>query len=166
MTKLKPLPPLPRPTTYSIRLGEAERALLARVLEAKGWTATHFIRQATLEKAAHVDNKGRFTKFDFDGLARRLAKRLCEPEILLGDSEHPEFPPSPFKGWREEGDLLPTTYATTEPPPLNGSDVDELRKAVRLGGSEFLQLVLDECDRLMVRHRSDLPDAVDPSQFS
>lgn len=154
-------------TTYSIRLGELERALLTRALKVKGWTATHFIRQATLEKAAHVDNTSQFTEFDFDRLARRLATQLCEPKPMFGDDHPDNSGLVDITGLREAiPDLPPDLYATTEPPPLTTSDVERLREAVRLGGAEFLRRVLDECDRLVVHQRRDLPPPIDPAQFA
>jgi len=153
-------------TTYSIRLAEPERELLSRALKAKGWTATHFIRQAALEKAAHIDNTSQFTEFDFDRLARRLAKQLCEAEPRFGNDESPESGLSDINALREAIPDLTGLYATTEPPPLTTSDVERLREAVQLGGAEFLRRVLDECDRLVVHQRRDLPPPIDPAQFA
>ena len=152
-------------TTYSIRLGENERALLTKALKAKGWTETHFIRQATLEKAAHVDNTSQFIQFDFDRLARRLAKQLCEPEPKFGDERDPDYGLADVDVLRARLDF-PGLYMTTEPPPLTTNDVEQLRQAVHLGGAEFLRRVLDECDRLFVHQRRDLPPAIDPAQFT
>jgi len=152
-------------TTYSIRLAEPERELLSRALKAKGWTATHFIRQAALEKAAHIDNTSQFTEFDFDRLARRLAKQLCEPETRFGDYNDAEGGLSDIKLLRENPGL-DGLYATTEPPPLTNGDVEQLRKAIHLGGAEFLRRVVDECDRLVVHQRRDLPPPIDPTQFA
>lgn len=157
-------PPAPSLTTYSIRLDEAERALLTKALAVKGWTPTRFIRQATLEKAAQIDNTSRFTTFDFDDLARRLAKQLCEVEVLVGTEEYPEEGPSSFERLKAEIRELERSYATTNPPPFTPDDVDRLRHAVKLGGSEFLRRVLEECDRL-VRRVDELPSPVDPTQF-
>jgi uncharacterized protein (DUF1778 family) len=150
----------PTLTTYSIRLSESERAHLARALEVKGWTATHFIRQATLEKAAHVANTSRFTTFDFDHLARWLAKLMCEPPIKIRDPLHPE---AELRDVDASAYDQPDPYPTTE--PLTRTDIEEVRKAVRLGGTEFLKNVLDECDRLVMHQRVDLPSPVDPAKL-
>jgi uncharacterized protein (DUF1778 family) len=152
-------------TTYSIRLGEPERALLTRALKTRGWTATHFIRQATLEKAAHIDNTSQFTEFDFDRLARRLAKQLCEPEPKYGWDD-PESVLSDISNLQEAVPAMPGLYGTTEPPPLTTTDVERLRQAVHFGGAEFLRRILDECDRLVVHQRHDLPPPIDPAQFA
>lgn len=156
-------------TTYSIRLSESERALLTRVLEARGWTAAHFIRQATLEKAAHIDNTSHFIdKVDFDSWARRLAKQLCEPAVMVGDDESPESGLSHFDDWVNEvaHGYSGHVWGTTEPRPLATSDVAQFREAVYYGGVEFLRRVLDECDRLVVHKRSDLlPPPVDPAKL-
>lgn len=154
----------PALTTYSIRLDQSERELLTKALSVKGWTPTHFIRQATLEKAAQVDNTSKFTTFDFDLFARRLAKQLCQAEARFGSYEDPESGLCSFEQLKDAIPQLEHSYDTTEPPPLKAGDVDTLRMAVKLGGSEFLRRVLEECDRI-VKPPNELPSPIDPAQF-
>jgi hypothetical protein len=156
----------PALTTYSIRLEAAERALLTKALSVKGWKPTHFIRQATLEKAAQVDNTSRFTTFDFDVLARRLAKQLCQVAVLFWN-ESDEGPAGPYslEEMKREIPDLERSYETTDPPPLGKVEVDRLRDAVKLGGTEFLRRVLEECDRI-VKSPNELPSPIDPAQFT
>jgi len=154
----------PALTTYSIRLDQGERELLSKALSVKGWTPTHFIRQATLEKAAQVDNTSKFTTFDFDLFARRLAKQLCQAEARFGNDEYPESALCSLDQLKSEIRELEHVYETTDPPPLKAADVETLRMAVKLGGSEFLRRVLEECDRI-VKAPNELPSPIDPAQF-
>lgn len=151
-------------TTYCIRLNGAEKALLERALSRKGWTPTHFVRQATLEKAAHVENVSTPNTFDFDGLVRRLAKQLCEPAVWIGDNYDPEtqVPAEEFFASNSRGG---EPYAFTEPRPLTLKDVEVIRTARRLGGTEFLGQLLQECERLVAYQRTDLPPPIDPERL-
>ena len=47
---------------------------------------------------------------------------------------------------------------------LKAAEVETLRMAVKLGGSEFLRRVLEECDRI-VKSPNELPSPIDPAQF-
>lgn len=170
---LPPLPRLPRKprarqrssadeestasvTTYSIRLTERDRRILEEALEVTGWTPTHFITRATLERAAHLANTRKPKNLDFDKLARRLALQLCDPEIggrdivtdavvdLSGDS----FDRISF-------------FTNTS---LAEHDVTELARASNFGGAEFLAKIIDECRRLVV-NRATLPEPIDPTNL-
>ena len=145
-------------TTYSIRLTEPERLLLEKALKTTGWTATHFITRATLERAAHVENVRGVTSFDFDDLARSLAKQLCKPgcDVL---HEGPADVRERLDEFLDRTGLADSWE--TDPPPLTNKAVEHLRQALRLGGSEFLKKVVDECDLLVPRDR---PEPIDPEQ--
>lgn len=154
-------------TTYCIRLTPRERGLLLKAIGRLGWTPTRFVRQATLEKAAHVENTSTPKNFDFDRLARRLAAQLCEPVVKIGSNEYPD------EGLTDLGSFLATSSGqsvedlvwTTEPSPLTLKDVEQVRKAGHLGGAEFLGKVLDECERLVSHQRTDLPPPIDPNDL-
>ncbi len=153
----------PSYTTYSIRLIDRDRASLEEALARKGWTATHFIREATIEKAAHIRNTSAPTSFDFDKLARRLALQLCDPKVLVGVASDPEGGLTSFDAFASSlPQLSADLFSTTDPAPLKLADVEEVRRAGRFGGTEFLLRLLDECDRLLVHQRTDLPAPVDP----
>jgi hypothetical protein len=132
-----------------------------------GWTPTHFVRQATLEKAAHVENTSTPTSFDFDRLARRLATQLCEPAVMIGHDSEPESGLASLDAFLDSlpNDFAKGFFSRFDPSPLKLSDVELIRKAGRLGGAEFLNKLLDECERLVAHQRTDLPPPVDPSQL-
>ena len=158
---------LPDLTTYSIRLNGGERELLTNALSAKGWTPTHFIRQATLEKAAQVDNTSKFTKFDFESLARRLARQLCQVQAQYWQKSEPAADasgPYSFEEMQERIPDLEATHETIDPPRFAKAEVETLRDAIKLGGTEFLRRVLEECDRI-VKSPDELPSPIDPAQF-
>ena len=150
-------------TTYSIRLDDAQRALLAKGLAAKGWNPTHFIRQAALEKAAHIDNTSKLTSFDFDAMARRVAQQLCDVEVRFRSYNDPDSEPFSFDALKDGADLE-QCYPTTYPLSLEAEEVQILRQAIKLGGLEFLRKVVEECDRI-VRNENELPAPIDPAQF-
>ncbi len=152
-------------TTYCIRLNGAEKALLERALSRKGWTPTHFVRQATLEKAAHVENVSTPNTLDFDGLVRRLAKQLCKPEVMVADKSHPVAEAMSADRFFSEYSSIPNVCAFTEPSPLALKDVEAVRTAGRLGGAEFLNKLLQECERLVAHQRTDLPPPIDPDRL-
>ena len=79
--------------TFSVRLTEAQRRLLADAAELKGWSPTQLIRTAALEKAAHVVNTSRPTKIDFRRLASLVAEQLFKERTYtrLDDPESEEI---------------------------------------------------------------------------
>src|SRR5438045_5669127 len=69
-------------STLSVRFTDEQRDLLVRAAELRGWTPTALIRTAALERAAHIVNTSRVTKFDFKGLASELAERLFQNRTI------------------------------------------------------------------------------------
>ncbi len=130
-------------TTFSIRLGARETALLREAMEQKGWTAANFIRRATLDRAAHIMNTSRHTEIDFEGWARRLAAQLCVPEVIMTcDDDLERTPMGPPLLINE----VPYSFETRN--QLEVEDVARLREAIHRGGAELLTRMLAECDRL------------------
>lgn len=152
-----------KPTSYSIRLTEAERQLVFQAAEAKGWTPTSLIKQATLERAAGIVNLSKASRFDFETLAREVAKLLSAPDILHCDESSPlATAKSSVNSNLEVGE-----YYTTDPPPFENGRLSLLRQAARLGGTEFFDRVLAECSRLGFHNLSEqLPDPIDPTKLS
>jgi hypothetical protein len=85
--------------------------------------------------------------------------------VRFGNNEYPESGTSSLEELKEGIRELEHAYSTTDPPPLQAADVEILRKAVNLGGSEFLRKVLEECDRI-VKSPGELPAPIDPAQFA
>jgi uncharacterized protein (DUF1778 family) len=160
MAKRRPQKPAeeePTLTTYSIRLDERDAALLRRALDLKGWSATHFIRKAAIERAVHVINTTAATDLDFTGMARRIAKQICEPEVMFGMRENPE---EGYSKAAEYQAFSPYDFGTDD--ALKPDELPLFKEVARKGGSEFLAQVLAECDRLRPGRR--VP-TIDPEDF-
>lgn len=139
--------------TFSTRLTDKQKEWVEKAAEIKNWTPANLIRVAAIEKAAHILNISTRTRFNFRGLASKIAKQLVSPETWMTDHEdqrveigHPAF----------EGDLYPESSC------LYHGDVQKFKEAVEIGGLEFLGLILEACEDLTVEQRSDLPDPIKP----
>lgn len=144
-------------TTFSIRLTDEQRDLLVQAAELRGWTPTSLVRTATLEKAAHILNTSRPTKFNIRALASLIADQLFKPRAVYQETDH--------GAWIELDTAPPFTGnppVRVEPSQLTRETLEELDRAARFGGGEFLNLTLEFCRALTVSERSDLPDPVDP----
>ena len=163
--RTKPADPKVGFTTYCIRLTQSEKELFEKALATTGSIPTRFIRNATLERAAHIENTSTPTSFPFDRLARRLAEQLCEPRILVGNESDVPIPIDRFFEQFAQELVSPGTYALTDPPSLGFDDISRLRDAVRLGGAEFLSKIVDYCDQLQGDQRPNLPPPIDPANL-
>ncbi|MBV9548061.1 MAG: DUF1778 domain-containing protein [Alphaproteobacteria bacterium] len=144
-------------STLSIRVTEKDRELLAQAAELRGWTPTALIRTAALERAAHILNTSRATKFDFKVLASQIAARLFQGHRIKHQISHDE--------WNSLEGLAPEDCSLdVDVPPLEIDTLRKLRDAARLGGAEFLAAVVDFAESLTAQHRWDLPDPVDPTK--
>lgn len=129
--------------TFSTRLTEDQRDRVVEAAGVRGWSPSNLIRVAALEKAAHILNTSRQTRFDFKGLAHKIATQLMKPYVHWGtDPEDPEEEP----------------YAES----LSQPELNELKHAARLGGAELLNLVIDACESMTAPDRKDLPEPIDP----
>ncbi len=142
----------------STRVNHAEKKLIDEAASLRGWSTSKLVRVAVLEKAQHILNTTKPNKFDMLGKARWLAKQLVEPECrvkvyLPGQSE-----PIAYEDLDE-----PTCIedVAVEPSGLRFRDIATLRRALALGGSEFLALVIAECEALTLKERTDLDDPVE-----
>jgi len=139
----------PKEVAFSVRLTTEEHELLKKAAALRGWTPTNLIRTATLERAAHILNTSRVTTFNFKELAVRLSDQLFKPREVEVDPEDLEHAPP---------DWIPTATAHGLPVDV----LSELRKANRLGGGEFLALVLEYCEGLTASRRFDVPAPIEP----
>ena len=148
--------------TFSIRLTSSERELLANAAKFKGWTTTSLIKQAAIERAAHIVNLATPRSFEFESLARRLARHLCDPDIKVTHHDFPELPPVKITDLvvEENGATLGENHHVFCDGLVRPA---QLRDATRLGGVEFVTRVLDECERLSANSTT-LPAPIDPAK--
>jgi uncharacterized protein (DUF1778 family) len=143
-------------STLSVRFTDEQRDLLVRAAALKGWTPTALIRTAALERAAHMVNTARVTKFDFKGLASELAERLFQTRTVEYHLTQEDYEAMSH----EQG---PSSFdVAVRPLPLE--TLFRLKEAARLGGAEFLRAVVDFAEGLTASQRHDLPDPVDPAK--
>ena len=152
--------------TFSIRLTPEEHERVVRAAGLRGWTPTNFIRTATLERAAHTLNTARVTRFNFRGLASKIADQLFSPRRyflprvpLGGDGPIWWEPVAPYDPDQPDSEAL----VKAEPDPLPTEMIGELREAARLGGSDFLNQIVDFCEGVAASRRADLPEPIDPT---
>lgn len=114
----------------------------------RGWTPTNLIRTATVERATHILNTAQRTSFPFKSVANDIAEKLFKPfDLAFG---------------QDDVDDAYGENPTVQVPGLPVEKLTQLRDAVRLGGAEFLSLILDFCEELTADRRTDLPEPVDP----
>lgn len=165
-----PVPESPKATqwlSYSVRLTDRERALVFEAARIKNWTATSLIKHSAVERAAHIVNTTRPNTFKFADRARVLAKLLSKPEPVVSFAdEHPGSPGSPVgEFFNDFFDSHPEASPTIWPRPADLEQLREIRRAVELGGTEFVMQILVECERLLTEDRPDLPAPIDPANL-
>lgn len=169
--------PAPEPTTqlkevaFSVRLTAEEHELLKQAAAVRGWTATNLIRTAALDRALHILNTSQVTTFNFKGLAVTVANQLFQPRDY-SFAEIPDQFDEPKRVWLSELDPMDpnsardlnlfSVRADLEALPIN--NFAELKKAARLGGGEFLNLILEYCEFLTASKRGDVPDPLEPKK--
>jgi hypothetical protein len=174
----KTTPPVEQPetldketTTFSVRLTDQQSDLIRRAAEIRGWSPTALIRNAALERAAHIFNTSRPNQFDFWGLAQSLAETLFKNRnyrFIVGDSEDPEFERPVDDINKVFAEMGATTLACVEAEPdrLGASALGEISRALRLGGAEFLRMVVERCEAMTASERkSELREPVDPASL-
>jgi len=161
-------------TTLSLRLTPDERRLIEEAAEKKGWKAANFLRVSALERAAHVLNLSRPSSFDFSGAAKRFAEVLIAPRTVTIGSPVGLGAQESLVDLREDTtladvvedqdlDLENLSLQDFRPRPLTPEQVEELQKAMRLGGAEFADELIVECRRLRnVANDPNLPPPIDP----
>ena len=145
-------PPSEATTTLSTRLTAEQKDLIEQAAQLQSWTASNLMRKAAVERSAHIVNTGQPTRFAFGMLAERLASQLCDPELWLDGEEGPEI--IQWELHDSNGDLVNI-------PRLTLHELNRLREALHLGGMEFMDQVVDACQK---RLSSDgLPEPIDPN---
>ena len=155
-------------TTFGVRLTEAEKQLLLQAADLRVWTITSLLKNAALEKAAHIINTSTRRKLDFKGLAQKVAdqvfvERKCrvldrEGQWVSADVMENEGDVSP-----EHGPYFPAVVSPWQAP---ASLLPQLQEAALYGGAEFLNMFLNSCEDITSRTRQDLPDPIDPNKIA
>jgi hypothetical protein len=155
--------------TLSVRLTEAQQELLARAARLRNWTPTHFLRVAALERAAHVINASPDYVSNLAVPAMNVARRLVErPTAYTIDLD--DFQRIPMDVVHDlvgiERDMSPGDNLPVEisPRELSEKEWDDFQRAARLGGAEFLALIVAAA-RLHLSPPGG-PTPIDPDQFS
>lgn len=143
--------------TYSARFDDGQRQLLEQAANLQGQSVAHFIRLASLEKAAHVLNTGAPTRFDFHGVAARLAEQLVRPKAHFF---------GPLREELQEADVESLEDVTVETDSYSSDDLAEIARAIELGGAEFWRMVYAGCISRLAPGSQTLPEPVDPKQFT
>ncbi len=157
----------------SVRFSPEERQLIEKAAKQKSWKTANFLRVSALDRAAQVLNLSSPTSFDFSGAARRYAEALVAPRdvaVFYPDLWH-EVPmgrcgDGPIDLPEKEMKLEDAALGDFRPAPLTADDVDQLQKAMRLGGAEFAVELLAECRRLVSNSgNAGLPPPIDPQNL-
>lgn len=144
-------------STLSVRFTDEQRKLLVEAAGLRGWTATALIRTAALERALHIVNTSRLTKFDFKGLASEIALRLFQQRMTT-------YVPTEDELDSQYGEVPGEISYDVPVPPLPLDMLFKFKKAAELGGKEFLDSVIAIAESLTASQRQDLPDPLDPTK--
>ena len=159
--------------SFSVRLTEKERGLLEDAANKRGWSLTKLLKKAALEKATHILNTSAPNRVDFRGTAEEIARQLFAPRSVqrispqMGDDPIPcDLYPSVEAAIAEM--MLAATYhdavavSPWYPPP---EFLVQIRDAVRYGGTEFLDLIIQASEAITSRNEGNLPDPIDPGSI-
>lgn len=154
--------------SFSIRLSDKQRDLLAKAADAKGWTVTNLIKIAALERAAFIINTASPNRVDFAGIARQVADGVFTPRSARVP-DHGTGDPVDADVVESFADVpdLPAFVYPVEVSPWHkpAAFASELREAARYGGTEFLNLIIDASEAIASRTQPSLPDPIDPTEL-
>jgi uncharacterized protein (DUF1778 family) len=148
--------PPDRTATVTARMPAGQKDLIEKAAAQREWSASNLLRVAGYEKAVHIVNTGQATTFDFRDVARRTADQLCAPRMLYVDEGSgvelaPEgllrAEPSLVEA-RERGLVLEThngDRTCCSPEKISNEDLEAFETAIRLGGLEFVGMLVQEC---------------------
>jgi hypothetical protein len=137
--------------TLGTRLSTEQKDLIERAAQLQSWTSSNLMRKAAVERAAHIVNTGLPSRFAFGVLAERLAIQLCAPELLVERTEGWETIQWPIF---DEGDQVKVVSLALD-------ELYKLQEALHLGGVEFMEQVVDACQRKL--SAVGLPEPIDPN---
>jgi hypothetical protein len=140
--------------TFSTRFTEEQRDRIVEAASLRGWTPSSLMRIAANEKAVHILNISKPTRFDFRDVASRVANQLFAPQIEVYSAEDNEIRIEP---------LLDLDGDEAKAARWQKGDIDALKNATRLGGAEFLSLIIEECVRIASPDSESFPEPIEPS---
>jgi uncharacterized protein (DUF1778 family) len=154
--------------SFSVRLTDKQRDVLARAAEKRGWSLTSLLKNAALEKAVHILNTSAPNKIDFRGTAQEIARQVFTPRsgrrIDHDDDNVPvraDVCESLEEAYKEQIATAIEVAPWQQPPAF----VSAIRDAARYGGTEFLELIIQASEAITARHDHRLPDPIDPSSI-
>lgn len=139
--------------TLTTRLTAEQKELIDQAAQLQSWTPSSLVRKAAVERAAHIINTARPTKFAFGSIAERIAQQLAAPELWLEGREAPTLVDGPV--YEDDEEIVAAR--------LSAREFEQFFDAVYLGGVEFMNQVVDACQRR--RDESALPSPIDPATF-
>ena len=152
--------------TFSTRFTEEQRDRVVAAAEIRGWTPSNLMRVATIEKAAHILNTSRKTKFDIERLVSRVVQQLMAPGATtcgpvdqtdqLSRAQVEELLDDALDAGPEGSGHKAFLNA------LSQDEIDLLKQGARLGGAELLNMIIQACESLATPDRKDLPEPIDP----
>ncbi len=149
--------------SFSVRLTDKERDLLSRAAEKRSWTLTNLLKKAALEKAVHILNTSAPNRVDFRGTAEKIAGQVFTPRsgrtiALNGEIVRAEMVEDIAYAFSEQIHNAVEVSQSEKPPDF----LSQIRDAARYGGTEFLDLIIEESEAITSRHERNLPDPIDP----
>jgi uncharacterized protein (DUF1778 family) len=153
--------------TFSVRLSEAQKDLITKAAELRGWTPTNLLRVAALEKAAYIVNTSTLTKVDFKSLAATVSNQIFAPRLCRVVGQYGEV----VHGFAVESLNRDEPWGADEHPvevspwSMPSSFVEEFKEAARFGGTEFLELILAFSEDIVSRTERILPNPIDPTKL-
>jgi hypothetical protein len=140
-----------RSTSFSTRLTPEQRELIEEAAQLKGWTASKLIRLSSVERAANIVNMRGDQPGPLGQFVTRVGRQLFDTRLDYLD-EH--LKPVPDRKARrqdilvDEGELDGDSEADDDgarsvvPECFSCDDLVLLQSAIRLGGAEFMELVI------------------------
>lgn len=152
--------------SFSVRLTEKQRDLLARAAEKRGWSLSSLLKNAALEKAVHILNTSAPNRIDFRQTAEEIARQLFAPrsgQTLDGNREPVPVYLTSLEWALMEQDFDPIPVEVSPGPPPR-EFLTDVRDAARYGGTEFLDLIVQASEAITTR-QGNLPDPIDPNSI-
>lgn len=154
--------------SFSVRLTKRERDLLRDAAKKRARSLTSLLKNAALDKAVHILNTSAPSRVDFRGTAEEVARQLFAPRSVQKPGEEIGDPAVPCA-------LYESVEAVIVAQDHNGVAVSpwcppseflgQLRDAVRYGGTEFLDLLVQASDAITTRNEGNMPDPIDPRKI-
>ncbi len=153
--------------SFSVRLTKRERDLLRDAAKKRARSLTSLLKNAALEKAVHILNTSAPNRLDFRGTAEEIARQLFAPQSVQrpderGESAIPCELYASVEAVIAAGDPNGVAMSPWRPPP---EFLVQIRDAVRYGGTEFLDLIVQASEAITTRNDGNLPDSIDPSSI-